>query len=170
MPRPDEDYVKSTVEQAVEQVLDKDEVLFRRGASEWSVAHRLAVYLEVLSDQYSGWSVDCEFNRQPFDETGLDFSLDQTKKVGGETKRPDIIVHKRADPQRNIEGDNLLAIEIKVNEEEDGDIFDIEEIRAEKEYDYGVFIDFYEGPNRPQEWDPADLEWRPERLNSSPLE
>lgn len=165
MPRPDEEFVTSIVEQAVEQVLAEDEVLFQRGVAEWSVAHRLAVYLEVFSDRFPGWSVDCEFNRQPFDEESDDLSPDQTKKVGGETKRPDIIVHKRADPDANVESDNLLAIELKVNEEEDGDIADIEDIRAEKEYDCGVFIDFYGGPNTLQEWTPEELKWRPERLN-----
>lgn len=165
MTRPGVEYVTSTVEKSVRRLLDKDEVLFRRGASEWTVAHRLGVYLEVFSDDYPEWVVDCEFNRQPFDESGSEYASNQTKKVRGETKRPDIIVHKRADPEIEFEGDNLLAIELKVNEERDGDINDIENIREAKEYDFGVFINLYENPTTLQDWDSSYLEWRPEQLN-----
>lgn len=165
MTQPNPEYVISTVETSVRTLLDKDEILFRRGASEWTVAHRLAVYLEKFSEDYPEWVVDCEFNRQPFDEESSEYARNQTKKVGGDTRRPDIIVHKRADPEREIEGDNLLAIELKVNEESDGDLNAIEQIKSEKDYEFGVFVDLYENPTTLQEWDSSYLKWRPEELN-----
>jgi hypothetical protein len=165
MSQPNPEYIKSTVETSVRRLLDEDEVLFRRGASEWTVAHRLAVYLEEISEDFPEWVVDCEFNRQPFDEEGSEFVVDQTKKVGGDTRRPDIIVHKRADPEAEFEGENLLAIELKVNKKREDDVDDIKEIKEEKGYEFGVFIDFYDHPTKLQDWDSSYLEWRPEKLN-----
>lgn len=165
MSQPDREYIKSTVEGAVLTLLEDDEILFQREASEWSVAHRLGVYLEVLSQDFPEWDIDCEFNRQPYSEESTEFATHQTKKVEGDTRRPDIIVHKRADPESEFEGDNLLAIELKVNEQRSGDISDIENILEDKDYNCGVFIDFYDHPTNLDGWDASYLEWRPEELN-----
>lgn len=165
MGRPNPDYVVSTVETSVWRLLDRDQLLFKREVSEWTVAHRLGVYLEVFSQDFPEWVVDCEFNRQPFEEGSSEYALTETKRVEGEIRRPDIIVHKRADPETEFKGENLLTIELKVNKEPTGDINDIENIIDKKGYDFGVFIDLYNNPSTLEEWDSSYLEWRPEPLN-----
>jgi len=42
-------------------LLARDLLLISQGISEWAIAHRLALYLELL---FPGWNVDCESNRQ----------------------------------------------------------------------------------------------------------
>lgn len=92
------------VERAVLIALDKlyawDSALLDSDASEWSIAHRLAVYLE---HELPGWNVDCEFNRQ-----GLDRSI--KREATGQRVRPDIVVHHRGRPDQEH---NLLAVELK---------------------------------------------------------
>ena len=161
----DPEYVVSAVEGAVLTLLRDDQLLFRRGVSEWSVAHRLGVYLEDYFEEYPRLIVDCEFNRQPLDEDGSKYVTDQTKKIDGKIRRPDIVVHKRYLPEAKIDGYNLLAIELKVNEERDDDLEKIERLRSNMGYNYGVFIDFYENSVIPRNWDQSSLEWRPEELN-----
>lgn len=77
--------------------------LFNIDSSEWSIAHRLAVYLE---NEFPEWNVDCEYNRQGLDGDSKENSL-------GEKVRPDIVVHHRGcvEPKHN-----LLIIELKKNE------------------------------------------------------
>jgi hypothetical protein len=85
---------------AIDMLYTHDSALLERNASEWSIAHRLAVYLEQVVD---GWNVDCEYNRQ-----GQERDL---KKMSNDGKvRPDIIIHHRG----FIEAPhNLLVLEIK---------------------------------------------------------
>jgi hypothetical protein len=94
----------SIIEQVINQFYRDDLFLLRDeptdSASEWSIAHRIAVYLETaLKD----WNVDCEYNRM-----GQDSDIKQNTK--GENVRPDIIVHHRSKVE--IEH-NLLVIEVK---------------------------------------------------------
>jgi hypothetical protein len=53
--------VREIVRRALDLVYDRDRRLFQLGASEWTLAHRFAVYLEW---ECRGWDVDCEYNRQ----------------------------------------------------------------------------------------------------------
>jgi len=88
------------VRRALDMLYARDGDLLQAEAAEWSVAHRLAVYIEA---QFPGWHVDCEFNRQG-----------QTREVkrnaSGDVVRPDIIIHHRGRPEPEH---NLLAVEVK---------------------------------------------------------
>lgn len=97
--------LKKLVNRALEKLYACDYELITGDASEWSVAHRLAVYLE---QEIPGWHVDCEYNRQ-----GNDFKIKRTSGVEP-TKdnniRPDIIIHHRGVLAR---AGNLLVVEMK---------------------------------------------------------
>lgn len=86
--------------QALNKLFVRDANLIDGKVSEWSIAHRLAVYLEEL---LPGWSIDCEFNRQGN-------ATDPKVEADGSLVRPDIIVHHRSRIDREH---NLLAIELK---------------------------------------------------------
>jgi hypothetical protein len=92
--------LEGRVRQALDMLYAHDSSLLVNDAAEWSVAHRLAVYLEQL---LPGWNVDCEYNRQ-----GL--GQEPKKRTAGALVRPDIIVHHRGRIEREH---NLLAIELK---------------------------------------------------------
>ena len=86
--------------EALNRFFAHDACLLDTDVSEWSVAHRFAVYLEQL---LPGWNIDCEYNRQG---EGV-----VPKAVATGTRvRPDIIVHHRGQLAREY---NLLAIELK---------------------------------------------------------
>jgi len=78
-----------------------DHYLIEKRIGEWSISHRVALYLE---SQFPGWNVDCEFNRD-----GTNPKLADSFQG---SKRPDIIVHCRGP-----EGPNLLAIEVKKSDD-----------------------------------------------------
>lgn len=89
-------YVKRAFDASLDQLLDKDIALLLAGASEWTISHRLAVYLEPW---FSTFNVDCEYNRRGF----------RAKTSPDESWfRPDIIVHERL-----LSSANLLAVDVK---------------------------------------------------------
>lgn len=104
--------VEPRLKAALAKVLAQDFELLEDATGERSIAHRLAVYLE---QDFEGWHVDCEFNRQ-----GEEGSRG-TKRVSPDVPHlpesragqgtadvtPDIIVHWRRKPR------NLLAVEVK---------------------------------------------------------
>ncbi|MDD5139601.1 MAG: hypothetical protein PHY43_04985 [Verrucomicrobiales bacterium] len=93
------------VKRAIDFVYARDSKLFSVDASEWAIAHRLAVYLEQKMPE---WNVDCEYNRQrhgPDPKTG-----EYDEKV-----RPDMTIHHRGEAA--VEH-NLLVVELKKREEE----------------------------------------------------
>ncbi len=85
----------------------RDRRLFDLNADEWTIAHRLAVYLE---QEISGWHVDCEYNTQA--RRG---NTKTNASTGRRTQRtrPDIILHHRGNLLRRH---NLLIVEIKRSE------------------------------------------------------
>ena len=101
---------------ALALVTERDRDLLEDGRNERAVAHRLAVYLE---DQFQGWHIHCEFNRQgstngPEDERSrkqisAEPPLLPPSEEGGvwALVDPDIIVHRRRTKL------NLLVIEVK---------------------------------------------------------
>jgi hypothetical protein len=97
--------IEKRVRRALDMLFARDGELLQHEAAEWSVAHRLAVYIEA---QFPGWHVDCEFNRQGRDG-------DVKRRASGKGVRPDVIVHHRR--RCEIEH-NLLAIELKTTASE----------------------------------------------------
>ena len=98
--------LKTRVMRAVDTLYARDSDLFERDASEWSIAHRLAVYLEY---ELPGWNVDCEYNRQG---PGIapKKGWNQESNECDKNVRPDISVHHRGRFERDH---NLLVIELK---------------------------------------------------------
>jgi hypothetical protein len=135
-------YLVSRVDQAIKQFYRNDMLLLDFSASEWSIAHRIAVYLEK---GFKGWNVDCEYNR-----TREDCSIKQNAE--GKNKRPDIVVHHRGKVE--IEH-NLLVIEIKTS----GSNHDFKKLKDYTnepnmkrpfQYQYGLALSFI--PNLSLQW------------------
>lgn len=92
--------LKTRVMRAIDMLYARDSDLFSRDAAEWTIAHRLAVYLE---QELPGWNVDCEYNRQG---PGTN---PKTNENEGKT-RPDIVIHRRGQTELQH---NLLVVELK---------------------------------------------------------
>jgi hypothetical protein len=79
--------------------------LFEKDLGERTLTHRLAVHLEK---QFSGWVVDCDYNRLGERTLRLPHgSIVSTDDHLGKSIYPDIVVHQREIPN------NLLAIEVR---------------------------------------------------------
>ena len=89
---------------AIDILQDRDRKLFSVKASEWAIAHRLAIYLE---QEIPGWDVDCEYNKQgQGDVLDTKVSAINAKR----NSRPDIILHHRGEIELKH---NLLVVELK---------------------------------------------------------
>lgn len=94
------------VNRAINRLYANDSYLLISDVSEWSLAHRLALYIEK---KFNGWNVDCEYNR-----VGTENEIKQNS--AGDKRRPDVIVHHRGMVEKEH---NLLVIEIKKENSED---------------------------------------------------
>lgn len=89
------------VSKAIDRLLKRDVYLLQHNASERSITHRLACYLQKQFSKYR-YDVDCEYNKDC--DSG-----DNTKRSSeGRPVLPDITVHKRGTNSKN-----LLVIEVK---------------------------------------------------------
>lgn len=131
--------IKSLVFRALDKLYERDSELFPLDASEWAIAHRLAVYLEC--ELPPGWNVDCEYNRQG--------SEGKAKAMGSGGKiRPDIVIHHRTllEPENN-----LLVIELK-KYEDDADLMKACEYTNQPngdrtfQYQFGLSLSVLDGP------------------------
>ena len=131
----------------------------RHDLNERTISHKFA---EALQDQFPGWHVDCEYNRNHDLAKILDIPVtQQTTSVydtKGRTVYPDIIIHCRGSNKYN-----LLVIEIKKSMNPDGGILDRQKLEAflRKPYRYkhGLFIKIPVTSGDLSNW---DLEWFPE--------
>ena len=79
--------------------------LFEKDVGERAVTHRFAVHLEK---QFSGWSVDCNYDRLGERTLHLPHgTIISTDDHLGKSIYPDVVVHQREIPN------NLLAVEIR---------------------------------------------------------
>ena len=133
--------LKLRVRMAIDNLYARDSKLLELDASEWALAHRLAVYLEI---EIPGWNVDCEYDRQ-----GEHLAVKTNAATVGRTgrTRPDIILHHRGElPQEH----NLLVVELK-KAEDAADWTKVKEFtappvgRREYQYEYGVAVSFLPG-------------------------
>lgn len=126
--------LSSILGQVIQKVQINDELLIQK-KMEWATAHRLAVYLE---EHFSGWNVDCEYNKVG---TGIISKHDST----GTHKRPDIVIHKR---ERIEKENNLMVIEIKMESEDISDeqkLIDFTSVPSGErsfQYQFGLKISF----------------------------
>jgi hypothetical protein len=83
----------------------RETFLFEKDLGERTLTHRLAVHLEK---QFSGWDVDCDYNRLGERTLRLPHgTIISTDDHLGKSVYPDIVVHQREIPN------NLLAIEVR---------------------------------------------------------
>ena len=93
--------LRNKVDLAIDMFFARDSKLLDIDASEWAIAHRIAVYLE---EPLKGWNIDCEYNRVALEGN--------TKRdAEGIYRRPDIIVHHRGMVEKEH---NPLVIEVKI--------------------------------------------------------
>lgn len=127
--------VVARIEAALKMLFSKDFNLFQTGLHERCIAHRLAVYLEEVFEE---WDVDCEYNRNgewPKQIPLQTACIRQLRKTG--RVFPDIIVH-----QRGPGGPNLLAIEVK-RQRQPGRDCDLEKLCgyvSAVSYSYGLYL------------------------------
>ncbi|MDP1881556.1 MAG: hypothetical protein Q8K88_01610 [Bradyrhizobium sp.] len=90
---------------ALQEFYAREAFLFEKDLGERTLTHRLAVYLEK---QFSGWEVDCDYNRLGERRLRLPHgTIVSTDDELGKSVYPDIVVHQREIPN------NLLAIEVR---------------------------------------------------------
>ena len=90
---------------ALSEFYARETFLFDHDLGERTLTHRLAVHLEK---QFSGWQVDCDYNR--LGERRLRLppgTIVSTDDHLGKSIYPDIVVHQREIPN------NLLAVEVR---------------------------------------------------------
>jgi hypothetical protein len=136
--------VKRKLRVALDKLVKKDRYLLTNGVNERSISHKLAEY---LSAEFKKWNVDCEYNRDghlPKRLQGIDQQrpapMDDTE---GKTVYPDIIVHKRGNPNKKSRLNNLLVVEMKKESNPDGVDFDRQKLQAFKTelgYRYAALI------------------------------
>ena len=139
--QPTEDQVVEKVRMAIERLNRFDILLFEADVNERSIAHKLATYLQ---DEFQGWDVDCEYNRDHVKQKRLKLpknsSLDgQPDNVRATRVFPDIIVHHRGTE------DNLLVIEIKKTSNQKSDVQKLEAFKRQLGYTYTLFLRFNTG-------------------------
>ncbi len=140
--------VRSRLDAAIGRLLERDVHLLRCNVSERSITHKLGCYLE---EQFPGWDVDCEYNRNHDVRKTLglppkDGTSDEPEE---QSVFPDVIVHRRGRNDRN-----LLVIEVKkTGRDEPYDDWDRDKLRAFKNpselgYRYGYFLKLRTGAVR----------------------
>ena len=129
---------------AVDEFYARDSILLETDGSEWSVAHRIAVYLE---NYFVGQNIDCEYNR-----VGLD-GIKKTNANGDRT-HPDIIIHHRGMVEKEH---NVLVIEIKIYDSADDhnkliDFTSLPHGNRRYQYQFGLALSFK--PKLEKKWFP----------------
>jgi len=136
--------LEGKIDSAINMLIENDSHLLAIDINERSISHRLALYLQ---QQFIGWDVDCEYNRNGDDTKRLFLSAHihmpddkvQTNNTKGEIVIPDIIIHHRGT------NDNLLVIEMKKtssNVSNEFDLFKLKEYGNQLGYKYRIFLHF----------------------------
>jgi hypothetical protein len=99
------------VTNAIARFRSEDDILLELDVNERTMTHKLAQYLEyeLVMVGVSGFSVDCEYNKNRRDQKVFHELPESilSDDLEGKTVYPDIIVHSRNGT------DNLLVIEVK---------------------------------------------------------
>lgn len=151
-----EDRIKTAINNALADLVEKDTYLLKMDANERSLTHRLAIYLEEeILEEEPGWNVDCEYNRDieatetPYSKRlsldGIPPPQDYISPYEDEnatTVFPDIIVHKRG--KSGDQNGNLIVIEVKKDTSSVGPGYDIKKklpaYLAQLKYQYAFHI------------------------------
>lgn len=130
------------LERCIEKLKKEDWYLIENNASERSIAHRLAVYLE---GEFREYNIDCEYNINIEHQSGrkkIYLLKEEVEKYKSKNQKiedkevsifPDIIVHKRG-----VNTNNILVIEMKKDTstiEDNFDRFKLEKFTATEDGD-----------------------------------
>lgn len=133
--------IEELVQESLLQVLRDDAYLLEIGASERSVTHKLAEYLQ---QRFPLHHVDCEYNRNRLSTKLLPRKCQELEGiVDREYVYPDIIIHHRGTQLRN-----LLVIETKLSSSPN--VVGCDEVKLSEftkrnglyKYSYGLYIAF----------------------------
>lgn len=132
-----EEYVRKAVESAILELISADSLLLDANCSERSITHQLATH---LSKHFTGYHVDCEYNRDGFEvkKLQLDERTVRVDLLDAITVFPDIIVHVRGTSDAN-----LLVVEVKKASSSVNNSYDIAKLQAFKTqllYDFAVHV------------------------------
>jgi hypothetical protein len=169
--------IKDRFHQSIEDLISYDSDLLWIDANERAITCRLAVH---MSDHFGGWDVDCEYNRVGkekrqkliyYSEKALKEAKKSAAILGTITSvediskseyataiLPDIIVHRRGEPDAN-----LLVVEVKkANNPEVSlgwDQLKIQALLVELHYSAGAFV-VLNTEVHSQRWeDLVDIKW-----------
>lgn len=141
--------VEDVMFRSLDQLVEKDRLLFDVNVNERSLTHRLALYIEESLAKHNQFflecDVDCEYNRSLAEIKKLYSTAPSitSADLDAVTIYPDIVVHRRF---RQYRSNNILVIEAKKQFEPsqlDKDKLSILTKGQRKyEYQYGVFIGF----------------------------
>jgi len=141
----DED-IKKRVKLAINLLIIRDSYLLEKNASERSISHKLAEYLQTL---FPCWNVDCEYNLNVDEGKVLHRISECDERKTTDRVFPDIIIHKRGSTK------NLLVVEMKKNKlDPKCDNKKLELFTSPQEdykYSLGLFLDF-EGTKIDDRW------------------
>ncbi|MBL3591232.1 MAG: hypothetical protein JMN24_15785 [gamma proteobacterium endosymbiont of Lamellibrachia anaximandri] len=143
MPKIDIVDIREKVEEIVILFMDEEAELLTNNSSEQAITHRLAVMLE---QNFNGWNVDCEYNRNQDTIKRLRYTISPDRPIEERDVVPDIIVHKR------MTENNLLVIEVKKSTNPESEAKDLAKLSAFKEqlgYQNALFIRFLVGTDKP---------------------
>lgn len=104
--------ILSKINCAFNFLVDLDIHLIEIDANERSITHKLAQY---LTDEFEGWDVDCEYNRDGHEPKRINLETQNIKSDDEKavTVYPDIIIHRRGTKE------NLVVIEVKKSSSRD---------------------------------------------------
>lgn len=128
---------------AVRTFTEQESNLLVLDPSERALTHRFAIHVE---QQFGGWDVDCEYNRDGFDVKRLELPVQRDVKsdeVEARTVFPDIVVHHRG------QSSNLLIIEAKKAHTKNRGLDDRRKVQAfieQMDYSFGAIVIFPTGP------------------------
>ncbi|MGA2620997.1 MAG: hypothetical protein ABSF26_25520 [Thermoguttaceae bacterium] len=138
---------------SIATLFDRDEMLFRINASERAITHWLAYY---MVRRFSGWDVDCEYNRDGHDHKKLVKDLEPLRESEEDSVYPDIIVHHRT---KRFQPHNLLVIEVKKTTNTTSRDIDLTKLRIfttdyhrrsmNYHYQLGLFLEVGAWPTKP---------------------
>ncbi len=133
--------IEKALHESISKLLRSDADILINDINERTISHRLAIYIEPY---FSGWNVDCEYNRNHDDPKRLDIQRRNIKSddTQATTVYPDIIVHRRGTDE------NLVVIEIKKTTSNEHDDYDLGKLKAFKKqlgYKFAIFIKLQTG-------------------------
>ncbi len=137
--------IKEAIYRAIEAVKAESPPFDYSAGVERSVAHRLAVQME-LGNCFSGLNIDCEYNRHGRDTKQLLGIRECSWRRKTDRISPDIIVHNRT---KTGAANNLLVVEMKMNSKKD--MCDLKKLElfttkpGTYEYQLGLYINVKQG-------------------------